>query len=76
MPASDIGIDLGTRNCLVYSTGRGLVLKEPSVVIYDKDTENKNITDIIVANHRNGHVDTISLFFQKEYTKFRDLLVQ
>ena len=43
---------------------------------YDKDTENKNITDIIVANHRNGPVDTISLFFQKEYTKFRDLLVQ
>ena len=43
---------------------------------YDKDTENKNITDIIVAKHRNGPVDTISLFFQKEYTKFRDLLVQ
>ena len=43
---------------------------------YDKDTENKNITDIIVAKHRNGPVDTISLFFQKEYTKFRDLLLQ
>ena len=43
---------------------------------YDKDTENKNITDIIVAKHRNGPVDTISLFFQKEYTKFRDLLIQ
>lgn len=43
---------------------------------YDKDTANKNITDIIVAKHRNGPVDTISLFFQKEYTKFRDLLVQ
>ena len=39
MPASDIGIDLGTRNSQVYSTGRGLVLREPSVVIYDKDTE-------------------------------------
>lgn len=39
MPASDIGIDLGTRNSLVYSTGRGLVLQEPSVVVYDKDTE-------------------------------------
>ena len=39
MPASDIGIDLGTRNCLVYSTGKGLVLKEPSVVVYDKETE-------------------------------------
>ncbi|MDO4272801.1 MAG: rod shape-determining protein [Eubacteriales bacterium] len=39
MAASDIGIDLGTRNSLVYSTGKGLVLKEPSVVVYDKDTE-------------------------------------
>ncbi len=39
MPASDIGIDLGTRNCLVYSTVKGLVLQEPSVVVYDKDTE-------------------------------------
>lgn len=39
MPASDIGIDLGTRNSLVYSTGKGVILKEPSVVVYDKDTE-------------------------------------
>ncbi|TYZ27034.1 replicative DNA helicase [Selenomonas caprae] len=43
---------------------------------YDKDTENKNITEIIVAKHRNGPVDSVSLFFQKEFTKFRDLLVQ
>lgn len=39
MPASDIGIDLGTRNSLVYSTGKGLVLNEPSIVVYDKNTE-------------------------------------
>ena len=39
MPANDIGIDLGTKNCLVYSTGKGLVLQEPSIVVYDKDTE-------------------------------------
>lgn len=39
MPASDIGIDLGTKNSLVYSTIKGLIFKEPSVVIYDKDTE-------------------------------------
>lgn len=39
MPASDIGIDLGTKNSLVYSTVKGLIFKEPSVVIYDKDTE-------------------------------------
>ncbi|MBQ1509626.1 MAG: replicative DNA helicase [Selenomonadaceae bacterium] len=40
---------------------------------YDQDTENKNITEVIIAKHRNGPVDTVSLFFQKEFTKFRDL---
>lgn len=39
MPASDIGIDLGTRNSLVYSTARGMVLREPSLAVYDKNTE-------------------------------------
>ena len=34
----DMGIDLGTANILVYIKGRGIVLKEPSVVAYDKDT--------------------------------------
>lgn len=43
---------------------------------YDKDTENKNITEVIVAKHRNGPVDTVSLFFQKEFTRFRDLARQ
>ena len=41
---------------------------------YDQDTENKNITEVIIAKHRNGPVDNVSLFFQKEFTKFRDLL--
>lgn len=43
---------------------------------YDKDTEAKNITEVIIAKHRNGPVDTIKLFFQKEFTKFRDLLIE
>ena len=30
--SSDIGIDLGTANCLVYMKDRGIVLSEPSVV--------------------------------------------
>ena len=38
MPAKDIGIDLGTRNSLVFSTGRGIVLREPSVVAVDSNT--------------------------------------
>ena len=40
---------------------------------YDPDTENKNITDVIIAKHRNGPVDTVQLFFQKEFTKFVNL---
>lgn len=38
MGATEIGIDLGTANVLVYVKGKGIILKEPSVVAYDKDT--------------------------------------
>ena len=40
---------------------------------YDPDTDNKNITDVIIAKHRNGPIDTVQLFFQKEFTKFANL---
>ena len=39
MQYADIGIDLGTASVLVYIRGKGVVLKEPSVVAYDRDTE-------------------------------------
>ena len=39
MASSDIGIDLGTASILVYVKGKGVVLKEASVVAYDRDTE-------------------------------------
>ncbi len=38
MVATDIGIDLGTASILVYIRGKGVVLKEPSVVAFDRDT--------------------------------------
>ncbi|HOQ00328.1 MAG TPA: rod shape-determining protein [Acetivibrio clariflavus] len=34
----DIGIDLGTASVLVYIKGKGIVLREPSVVAIDKNT--------------------------------------
>jgi len=37
--AQDIGIDLGTASVLVYIKGKGIVLKEPSVVAIDKNTK-------------------------------------
>ena len=38
MISTDIGIDLGTASILVYVKGKGVVLKEPSVVAFDRDT--------------------------------------
>ncbi len=38
MNYTDIGIDLGTASILVYIRGKGVVLKEPSVVAFDRDT--------------------------------------
>ena len=35
----DIGIDLGTATVLVYVKGKGIVIKEPSVVAIDKNTD-------------------------------------
>lgn len=40
---------------------------------YDPETEHKNITDVIIAKHRNSPVDTVQLFFHKQFTKFADL---
>lgn len=40
---------------------------------YNPETEKKNITEFIVAKHRNGPVDTVQLFFHKNFTRFQDL---
>ena len=37
--ASEVGIDLGTANVLVYIKGKGIVLSEPSVVAINNDTD-------------------------------------
>ena len=37
--ARDLGIDLGTANTLVYVKGKGIVLREPSVVAMQTDTK-------------------------------------
>ena len=34
----DLGIDLGTANVLIYVDGKGVVIREPSVVAVDKNT--------------------------------------
>ncbi len=39
MFSKDIGIDLGTANTLVYMKGRGIIMREPSVVAVDTRTD-------------------------------------
>ena len=36
--SNDLGVDLGTSNVLIYADGKGLVVREPSVVAMDKNT--------------------------------------
>ena len=44
---ADLGIDLGTATVLVYVKGKGVILKEPSVVAINK-VNNK----ILAESHR------------------------
>ena len=36
--SSDVAIDLGTANTLIYIRGRGIVLNEPSIVSVDRNS--------------------------------------
>ncbi|MCB0729727.1 MAG: rod shape-determining protein MreB, partial [Ignavibacteriae bacterium] len=37
--STDIAIDLGTANTLIYVKGKGIVLNEPSIVAFDRNTK-------------------------------------
>lgn len=40
---------------------------------YEADTDRPNITEVIVAKHRNGPTGTVELYFEKSLTRFKDL---
>ncbi|HMN30233.1 MAG TPA: replicative DNA helicase, partial [Caldilineaceae bacterium] len=43
---------------------------------YIEETDRQNVADVLVAKHRHGATGTVSLYFRKELTQFRDLDIQ
>ena len=52
--SNDLAIDLGTANTLVYMAGKGVVLREPSVVAVHRDT--KQVLAVGMATGSGGDV--------------------
>ena len=44
--SQDIGVDLGTANTLVFVKGKGIVIREPSVVAVDERTNPKTVVAV------------------------------
>lgn len=40
---------------------------------YDKDTERKGVTDILIRKHRNGPIGEVELHFKAEHARFYDI---
>ncbi|MEA1936569.1 MAG: replicative DNA helicase [Patescibacteria group bacterium] len=56
----------------------GSIEQDADVVLFiyrepKEDSENKNIASIIIAKHRNGPIGEVKLFFNQQYTSFRNL---
>ena len=51
--SKDVGIDLGTANTLVYMKGKGIIMREPSVVAVDTKTDTvRYVGDEAKGRHR------------------------
>ena len=59
MTRCDIGIDLGTANSVVYKENHGIIIREPSVVAFDQQSQSVlSIGDLVYekwVKHRLNH---------------------
>jgi rod shape-determining protein MreB len=49
--STDIAIDLGTANTLIFSKGKGMVIDEPSVVVIKRDGHMQGRTTVLAVGH-------------------------
>ena len=60
MFSTDISIDLGTANTLIYMKGKGIVLDEPSVVVVrDEQGANKRVEAVGTVSYTHLTLPTI-----------------
>ena len=65
--SSDLSIDLGTANTLIYVRGQGIVLNEPSVVAIRQDHSRGSVKSVVAVGieakmmlgRTPGHITTI-----------------
>ena len=75
--AVDIGIDLGTASILVYVKGKGVILKEPSVVAFDRDSnEVKAIGEEarLMLGRTPGNIIAVCFFTREDSFRRRTVL--
>lgn len=41
--------------------------------VYNKETENPNLAEVIISKHRNGPIGVVNLIWKDEYTRFFDV---
>jgi rod shape-determining protein MreB len=70
--SSDLAIDLGTANTLVYAKGRGIVVNEPSIVALDKNNKRVLAVGREARNARTDPADIVAVKPMKDrgYCRF------
>ena len=58
---------------LICRVGPNAILGANRDEVYDRDSEQKGIAEVLVRKHRNGPIGDRTLFFREQFARFEDL---